>query len=99
MIGRAFATAVTLGLAVVAFWSDALGGGHFLNPVGILLLIATAIVWFAWRAIRNGFAARKEWKAVPRGAPPSMPAWAADSEIERMRKSMGDPEPGHSSSS
>lgn len=99
MMGRVFATAATFGLAVVAFWSDALGGGHFLNPIGILLLLATAVVWFAWNAVRAGFTAQEDSRSLPKGVPPSMPAWAADSEVERMRNSMGNPEPTHSSSS
>jgi len=65
MIARILATSVTFGLAVLAFWSDALGGGHFLNPVGILMLLATALVWFAWPTVREGFRSAKEESDLP----------------------------------
>jgi hypothetical protein len=65
MIGRVFATAATFGLAVVAFWSGALGGGHIANPVGIMLLFAAAVAWFAWPTIREGFKAARDESDLP----------------------------------
>jgi hypothetical protein len=38
-------------LAIYAFWTDAFGGGHILNPSGIAFLFLTAAVWFAWEPI------------------------------------------------
>jgi uncharacterized membrane protein YbhN (UPF0104 family) len=52
-------------LAVGAFWGDALGAGHFMNPVGILLLLLTGFIWFAWGTIRDGFLSAKGESDLP----------------------------------
>ena len=39
MITRALATFVVAALGIYAFWGDAMGQGHVLNPFGILFLL------------------------------------------------------------
>jgi hypothetical protein len=65
MIIRIVVTAVALLLAGYAFWDGALGGGHILNPTGILFLCLSGIFWFGWKRIRAGFLAAKEESSVP----------------------------------
>jgi hypothetical protein len=59
---------VTMALAILgiyAFWSDALGGGHVLNPIGVMFLLLAALVWFAWQTIREAFRSVKDESNVP----------------------------------
>jgi hypothetical protein len=58
-------TLIILGLGVTAFWSDALGGGLFFNPVGILFLFLAALMWFAWGPINNAFKSVKDESNIP----------------------------------
>ena len=60
MIIRAIATVVALALGIYAFWGDAMGAGHVLNPFGILFLVLAGLIWFAWGPIREGFKSAKE---------------------------------------
>ena len=60
MIIRAIATVVALALGIYAFWGDAMGAGHVLNPFGILFLLLAGLIWFAWGPIREGFKSAKE---------------------------------------
>jgi hypothetical protein len=60
MITRAIATVVALALGIYAFWGDAMGAGHVLNPFGILFLLLAGLIWFAWGPIREGFKSAKE---------------------------------------
>ena len=60
MIIRAIATVVALALGIYAFWDDAMGAGHVLNPFGILFLLLAGLIWFAWEPIREGFKSAKE---------------------------------------
>ena len=60
MIIRAIATVVALALGIYAFWGDAMGAGHVLNPFGILFLLLAGLIWFAWEPIREGFKSAKE---------------------------------------
>jgi hypothetical protein len=55
MITRIFATTVAALLGVYAFWGDAVGGGHILNPFGIMFLLLAALLWFGWGSIREAF--------------------------------------------
>jgi hypothetical protein len=58
---RALVTAGALFLAGCAFWDGALGGGHVLNPFGILFLFLSGAAWFGWEAFgENSRAARAE---------------------------------------
>jgi hypothetical protein len=65
MVGRISTTVILFFIAVCAFWSDALGAGHLFNPFGILFLVLAALVWFAWRPIRDGFLSAKEESNIP----------------------------------
>ena len=59
MIAKITATAISLLLAAGAFWGDALGAGHVFNPFGILFLLLTAIIWFGWGPIHDGYNSMK----------------------------------------
>jgi hypothetical protein len=65
MILKILTTLIMLGLGVTAFWSDALGAGHFFNPFGMLFLFLAALVWFAWESISNGFKSVKDESNIP----------------------------------
>jgi hypothetical protein len=65
MILKILTTLIMLGLGVTAFWSDALGAGHFFNPFGILFLFLAALVWFAWGSISNAFKSVKDESDIP----------------------------------
>ena len=65
MIGRSLATLIVFLLAVFAFWTDALGGGHILNPSGIAFLLLTALVWFAWEPITAAFKSASAESNIP----------------------------------
>ena len=65
MVIRLFATIVLTGLGIYAFWGDALGGGHVLNPFGILFLLLAALTWFGWEPIREGFKSAKNESDIP----------------------------------
>src|SRR5271169_3335931 len=65
MIGRILATAVALILALCAFWFNALGAGHFINPFGIVFLFFSVLIWFAWAAIRSGYISARDESDVP----------------------------------
>jgi len=65
MIIRAIATVVALALGIYAFWGDAMGAGHVLNPFGILFLLLAGLIWFAWGPIREGFKSAKEESEMP----------------------------------
>ena len=55
MIIRVLITAVALLLAGYAFWDGVLGGGHVLNPFGILFLFLSGAVWLGWKPLREAF--------------------------------------------
>lgn len=65
MIAKILTTLIMFGLAVNAFWSNALGAGHFFNPFGILFLFLTALVWFAWDTISDAFKSVKDESHIP----------------------------------
>ena len=65
MIIRVIATVVVLALGIYAFWGDAMGSGHLLNPFGILFLLLAGLIWFAWGPIREGFKSAKEESEMP----------------------------------
>ena len=65
MIARVVATAIVFLLAVFAFCNDALGGGQFFNPVGILLLFLAGLTWLAWGTIRDAFVSAKQESNLP----------------------------------
>jgi hypothetical protein len=65
MILKILTTLIMLGLGVVAFWSDAVGAGHFFNPFGVLFLFLTALVWFAWKPISDAFKSVKDESNIP----------------------------------
>ena len=65
MIIRAIATVVALAMGIYAFWGDAMGAGHVLNPFGILFLLLAGLIWFAWGPIREGFKSAKEESGMP----------------------------------
>ncbi len=65
MIAKITATAISLLLAAGAFWGDALGAGHVFNPFGILFLLLTAIIWFGWGPIHDGYNSMKNESGLP----------------------------------
>jgi hypothetical protein len=65
MIARIFATAVAALFGVYGFWSGAVGGGHILNPFGIMFLLLAALLWFAWGPIREAVKSVKEQSDPP----------------------------------
>ena len=62
MIGRLTATIVMLLLAFGAVLSDALGIGY---STGALLLICTALTWFYWDTISEGFRSARGESNLP----------------------------------
>ena len=65
MFARIATTLVMLLLALGAFWGNALGAGHFLNPFGILFVLLGALVWFGWDTVRAGFTAARDESDLP----------------------------------
>jgi hypothetical protein len=65
MFIRTFVTTALALLGIYAFWGDALGGGHFLNPFGIMFLLFAALVWFGWQTIREAFKSVKDESNIP----------------------------------
>jgi hypothetical protein len=65
MITRAFVTILLALLGVYAFWSDALGAGHFLNPFGIVFLILAGVFWSRWETIREAFRSVRDGSDIP----------------------------------
>ena len=65
MITRIFATIVTAALGIYAFWGDVLGGGHVLNPFGIMFLLLAVLIWFGWEPICEGFKSAKDESDIP----------------------------------
>ena len=65
MIARIFATAVAALFGVYGFWSGAVGGGHILNPFGIMFLLLAALLWFAWGPIREAVKSVKSSPILP----------------------------------
>jgi hypothetical protein len=65
MIGKSLATIIVLFLGIYAFWADALGGGHFLNPSGIAFLVLAACVWFGWEPITAAFKSVRDESNIP----------------------------------
>ena len=65
MFVRIFVTTVLAVFGICAFWSDALGGGHILNPFGIMFLLFAALVWFGWQTIREAFKSVKDESNIP----------------------------------
>lgn len=61
VIGKTVATAITLVLAFGAFWWDAMGAGHILDPFGILSLLLAAITWIKWDLVRDAFTRANPW--------------------------------------
>ena len=65
MIAQISTTLIMFGLAIDAFWSNALGAGHFFNPFGVLFLFVAALVWFAWKPISEAFKSVKDESDIP----------------------------------
>src|SRR5262249_40184468 len=65
MITRVLVTFVVAALGIYAFWDDAMGQGHVLNPFGILFLLLAALIWFGWGPIRESFKSVKEESDIP----------------------------------
>ena len=65
MIIRVIVTGVALALGIYAFWGDALGQGHVLNPFGILFVLLAGLIWFGWEPIREGFKSAKNESELP----------------------------------
>ena len=65
MVSRIVVTAIVVLLAIGAFWGDALGAGHVLNPFGILILALSGLVWFGWTPFREAFLAAKDESDIP----------------------------------
>jgi hypothetical protein len=65
MITRALTTFVAVALGIYAFWGDAMGQGHVLNPFGFLFLLLAALIWFAWGPICEGFKSVKDESDIP----------------------------------
>jgi hypothetical protein len=88
MITRAFVTIILALLGGYAFWGGAVGGGHFLNPFGILFLILAGVFWFRWEAIRKTLRSVRD---------ESSPFFIGSTIVKGME---GDPKhPGHQSTS
>jgi hypothetical protein len=64
MIFRITVTVLMTFLTIYAFWSNAEEGGFF-NPLGILFLILTILVWLAWRPICDAFRSAKAESELP----------------------------------
>jgi hypothetical protein len=79
MFVRIFVTTALALLGIYAFWDDALGGGHILNPFGIMFLLFAALVWFSWQMIREAFKSAKNESNIPMA---TLPMKSAD-EMER----------------
>lgn len=65
MIARGIWTVVMLSLAFCAFWGNALGAGHYFNPLGILFLFFAYVVFFKWAIVRDAFGSVKEESEIP----------------------------------
>ena len=65
MISRMLVTTIVWLLAIGAFWGDALGAGHVLNPFGILLLALSGLIWFGWGPVREAFLSAKDESNIP----------------------------------
>jgi hypothetical protein len=65
MIIRVLITATALLLAGYAFWDGVLGGGHVLNPFGILFLFLSGAVWLGWNPVREIFSSTKDESVIP----------------------------------
>ena len=65
MIIRVITTVVAVALGIYAFWGDAMGQGHVLNPFGILFLLVAGLIWFGWEPIREGFQSAKDESELP----------------------------------
>ena len=65
MIIRVIVTIAALALGIYAFWGDAMGQGHVLNPFGILFLLLAGLIWFGWESIRDGFKCAKNESEMP----------------------------------
>ena len=65
MIIRVLVTAGALFLAGYAFWDGVLGGGHVLNPFGIIFLFLSGAVWFGWKAFGESFRSARNESAIP----------------------------------
>ena len=65
MIVRISTTLIIFGLGIDAFWSNALGAGHYFDPFGVLFLFVTALVWFAWKPISEAFKSVKDESDIP----------------------------------
>ena len=64
-ITRVLTTFVVVALGIYAFWGDAMGQGHVLNPFGILFLLLAALIWFGWGPICEGFKSIKDESDIP----------------------------------
>lgn len=65
MITKILVVLGVLGLAFGAFWIDALGGGHFSNPVGIMLVLLALLIWFKWEPLREAFISARDASDIP----------------------------------
>jgi len=59
MIARTIATGAALSLAAIGFFGSG-GPADPLNPLGILFLFLSGVVWFAWDMIGDAYAYREE---------------------------------------
>ena len=65
MVGRIVTTVAALLLAFYAFYGNAMGQGHVLNPFGILCLGFAALIWFKWDLIRDAVHSAKNEFDLP----------------------------------
>jgi hypothetical protein len=65
MLIRIFVTTALALFGIYAFWGDALGAGHILNPFGIMFLLLAALIWFGWPTIRDAFKSVKGESDIP----------------------------------
>ena len=82
MVARVLVTLVPALAGIYAFWDDAVGGGHFLNPFGIMLLLLAGLFWFGWGPIREGLRLSKDQTG-------GVPGLQVDSAMLRGLKSLG----------
>jgi len=82
MIARVLVTLVLTLLGIYAFCDDAVSGGHFLNPFGIMFLPFAGLIWFRWSLIREGLRLSKDQTG-------GIPGLQVDSAVLRGLKRLG----------
>ncbi|HZT87318.1 MAG TPA: hypothetical protein VFA12_05065 [Stellaceae bacterium] len=60
MAGRIVATALLILLAIGGFFGAGPTPASPLNPSGILFLVLSGVVWFAWELVSESFAAARD---------------------------------------